>query len=315
MKKTLFMILILSVLAVGCTTSGDTGTSLSDPWIGGTDGIIISFEEDAPQAEVFDGGDFPFGVVVKLKNEGEYTVPKEDVKVTISGILASEFGKQESDLELVPEDSIEGKLKDTDGKIRDSDPVFIDFGDFTYLSELVAQQSYTLRAEACYKYQTTANSQICVLKDNLDTEDSVCKVNENKQVFSSGAPVQVTEFKESSRGKDKIAFSFTVSHKGNGRIFEQSSGCDTSSRAFEDRVSIEIDTGLEGALECSGLRDETSGAGATTGQITLFSNEKPITCTQTITTNSDYQQPVVIKLTYDYKDSKETSVLVKHQLN
>ena len=51
--------------------------------MGGSDGVIINFEEAAPPEEVYDGGDFPFGVVVNLKNEGEFDVPKEDIDVVL----------------------------------------------------------------------------------------------------------------------------------------------------------------------------------------------------------------------------------------
>ncbi len=302
-----FLWIIPALFLLAACSGQDQNNSLKDPWIGGTDGVLISFEENAPQPEVFDGGDYPFGVVVKLKNEGEYDVPKENVKVTISGILASEFGKTEASLIKRPDENILPKRKDAEGRVEDSDPVFVDFGDFTFNSSLVAQQPYTFRAEACYTYQTTANSVVCILEDNLD-EAGLCKVSEQKQIFNSGAPLQIINFIESSRGKDKIAFTFTIQHKGNGRIYQQLSGCNSTTRNFEDIVWVEVDTGISGAIECSGLREGTSSS----GYVRLFSDNKPITCAQTVNTNSDYQKPVVIRMKYDYQDNKETTVLVKH---
>lgn len=309
-KMVIALILTFMVIITGCGTQESKGATLEDPFIGGTDGIIISFEEDAPPAEVYDGGDFPFGVVVKLKNEGEQDVMKGDVEVVISGIFASEFDKQEVDLKANPLDDLDGNKKDSEGDIVESVPIHVEFDDFNHVSELTGNTPYTIRADVCYKYGTTANSMICVRKDNLDVDDGVCEVREDKSVFSSGAPLQIIDFSETARAKDKVAFTFTISHKGNGQIFQQSTNCDTSTRSFEDSLWIEVETGIDG-LDCLGLKDGT----ASSGYIKLYGDEKKITCTQTVDTDSDYEKSVVIKLMYDYKDNKEKTLLVKHALS
>jgi hypothetical protein len=150
---------------------------------------------------------------------------------------------------------------------------------------------------------------ICIRKDNLDTSEGVCIVNEDKAVYSSGAPLQISEFKEMPRAKDKIGFMFTISHMGNGQIYQRATRCDTSSRAFENKVWVEVETGIPG-LECSGLGEGT----ATTGFVTVYGNEKRVTCTQTVNTNSDYEKITTIRLGYDYSENRETTVLVKHTI-
>jgi len=310
MKQTVIISLICLSLLVGCGSNDNGGTDMEDPFLGGTEGLIISFEEDTPPTEVFDGGEFPFGIVVKLQNDGEQPVMKDDILVTISGILASEFGKQESELILNPTEDLEGNKKDSDGKKIESNPVHVEFGDFNHLGELSGNTPYTFRADVCYKYGTTANTLLCIRKDNLDRDEGVCVVNEDKKVFSSGAPIQIIDFKESARAKDKVAFTFTIAHKGNGDIFEPESKCDGSFEK-ENKIWVEIETGIEGALECSGLKDGTEKS----GYVTMYGSDKQITCSQLLTTNSDYQKSITIKLTYDYKENKETKVLVKHAIN
>ena len=309
MRKIILMLILVSVVLYGCADTGDSGPGFDDPFLGGTDGVIISFEEDAPPEELYDGGDFPFSVVVKLKNEGETKIAENDVVVTISGILASEFNKQENELVAGPSEDLEATRKDSEGNVVDGIPVYVELGDFNHIHELTGNTPYTIRADVCYKYTTTANAMICVRKDNLDTKEGVCIVNEDKAVYCSGAPLQVTEFKEMPRAKDKIGFMFTISHKGNGQIYQQASKCDTSSRSFENKVWLEVESGIPG-LECSGLNVGT----ATTGFVTLYGNEKRVTCTQSISTNSDYEKIVTIRLGYDYSESKKTTVLVKHTL-
>ncbi|MDO8481015.1 MAG: hypothetical protein Q7S65_04320 [Nanoarchaeota archaeon] len=305
MKQILPFLLAALLVLSACSSGKTTGTSDKDPFIGGTTGLTLAFEEDAPPAEVFDAGQYPFSAVVKLKNEGEFAVPKEKVTVTLSGILAREFGKTEVQLSQRPADNLEPMRKEADGGIVDSNPVFVSFDDLEYQTALTGNTEFTLRADVCYTYGTTAVSKLCVRKNNLDTDEGVCTVNEAKSVFSSGAPIQVTDFKESARSRDKISFTFMVQKAGTGDLFQQTSACGND-RRFEDKVWVEVTTGIDG-LECTGLSEGTM----STGYMTLYGDSKPITCTQTVTTSSDYEKEVKVKLVYDYEETQSTTLLVK----
>ncbi len=305
MKKIQLFTITLILLAVGCTNDGNTGTSLSDPYIGGNTGLLIKFVEESPPDEVYAGGDFYFDVLVELENEGEYDISKEDVIVTLSGINAEEFGKEESELTKNPEDDLEARQKEN-GDILDSPPVYVEFTELNRMEDF-SGNLYTIRADVCYKYGTNAISNICIKSDNLDDKDGVCTVNEEKKVYSSSGPVQITGLEENARAKDKIGFTFTVEHKGNGNIYMLDSDCGKENRrANQDKVYLSIKTGLDG-LECSGLRDGTS----TEGYVTLHGGDRIITCTQTVDTSSDYEKPVEIEILYEYEDNAETTVLVK----
>ena len=305
MKKIIFVICVLSVVIFYGCQEKDTGTKLENPFIGGTTGILIDFIEDSPPPEVYAGGDFPFDIVVKLKNDGEQKIAKEDIKVTISGINAEEFSKLEADLTQNAPENLEARRKE-DGDTVDSNPVFTEFYEFNRAEDF-SGNTYTIRANVCYKYGTDAISKMCIRDNNLDTEEGVCTVNEEKKVYSSSAPVQITNFKETATAKNKVRLTFTVEHKGNGQIYKPESNCGKENRrANQDKVWAEIDTGLDG-LECTGLRDGT----ATSGYLTLYGGDHVITCTQTVDTNSDYEKPVEIKLIYEYNDNAETSILIK----
>lgn len=306
MRKIILTGLLISILIfAGCGEKKDSGQKLEDPFIGGTTGILISFIEDSPPPEAYAGGDYPFDVVVKLKNDGEYKVPKEKAKVTISGINAQEFGKEEIDFVQNPPEDLEPRRKE-DGKTVDSAPVHTEFYELNRVEDF-SGNTYTIRANVCYEYGTDAISKICIRSNNLDYKEGVCTVNEEKKVHSSSAPLQITDFKETARAKNKVAFTFTIEHKGNGQIYKLESDCGKENRrANQDRAWVEVSTGLDG-LECTGLRDGT----ATSGYTTLYGGDKIITCTQTIDTNSDYEKPVEIELIYDYKDNAETSILIK----
>jgi hypothetical protein len=307
MKKAMISAFIISIFLFGCTTGKTPGTTIENPFIGGTTGVLVSFSPDAPPSQVYAGGDFPFSVLVKLKNDGEYKVPKEKISVTLTGINAEEFDRTEGDFyKLSPED-LEAKRKE-DGKNVESNPVIIEFIDLNRREDTFGN-TYTIRADVCYNYMTQAVSKICVRENNLDTKDGVCKVTESKTLYNSGGPIQISDFKEESQARDKVGFSFTISHKGNGQIYQQDTMCAKgidNKRSFQDKVWVEVKSGVEG-LKCSGLRDGTDFAGYTT----LYDKTKVITCTQTVDTRSDYEKPIEIKVIYDYEDNAETTVQVK----
>lgn len=299
-------VVLLVVGLSGCSTGKSKGPVKSNPYIGGTQGLLIEFGDGNPPPEVYDGGDFPFDITVKLENKGEFTVPRNDVQVKITGIRAQEFGVSEGSLTKSPDEDVEGREKNAEGGIRDGPPVYVEFSGLNRREKLSGNTEYTIRADVCYTYKTFANSKICVRENNLDVDEGVCAVNEVKTVYNSGAPVQIKDFKEVPRARNKIGFDFTVEKAANGEVYKKGTKC-ADIRANEDKVWVEVKTGIPG-LECSGLKDGTS----TTGYITLYGGSRIVTCVQTVDTNSDYEAPVDITLVYDWEDLKETKLLVKH---
>ncbi len=306
-SKIIFMISIISLLLFsisGCKKQ-EKGLSQKDPFVGGTTGLLLSFTESAPPAEVFDSANFPFDVEVKLVNDGEDDIPKEKCRVKIKGVKPSDFGLSESDFIKRPEDDLLGKRKDAQGKLIEGTTTYVTFPGFNYQGQVAGNTNYPIYADVCYNYGTKAMSQLCVKENLLDEKEEVCKVTEKKEVFNSGAPVQIIEFEESARGLDKIGFTFKIIHKGNGKIYGKNTDC-ASSRANENKVWVEVDTGIPGT-ECTGLSEGS----ATTGYIVLYGGERSIRCTQPLTTAIDYVKPVNINLEYDYSDDISTTIIVK----
>ena len=77
MRKRNFVVLIIGILVFTGCGGKDTDRSLEDPFIGGNTGVLLSFAEDAPTAEVYAGGNNPFDAVVKLKYDREYSIKKK----------------------------------------------------------------------------------------------------------------------------------------------------------------------------------------------------------------------------------------------
>lgn len=308
MRRIISIIFIL-VMLTACTGGGKSGEKidLGAPFVGGTAGLSADFVDF--RTDVFDGGRDPFDLVVKLENKGEATVAPGRVRVKISGVNPAEFGKLEENLILSPTEELMSVRKDPQGNALPGSQSTVEFIGLNHFSPIAgAQVSFPLRADVCYTYSTQAVSKLCVRANLLNPEaGGICEIGEDKQVVNSGAPVQVSAVKESARGKDKLSFTFDVSNAGTGNIFERGSFCDRSTRAKEGRVYVTVDTGMPG-LQCTGLT--TTGTKAE-GFTTLFDGKKTVTCTQTVTTKTDYEQQIKIEVVYDYEEFKQTQITVK----
>lgn len=307
MRK-IIAIMVLFAMLTACT-GGKTGETvdLGSPFVGGTAGLVADFLDF--RSAVFDGGRDPFDVVVKIENKGEATVATGRVRVKISGINPAEFSKHEEELTKASSEELMGVKKDAQGNVLPGSQSTIEFTGLNHFSPISGSQvTFPLRADICYTYLTQAASKICIRSNLLAPEaGGICEINEDKDAKNSGAPVQVGAVKETARGKDKLSFSFEISNAGTGQIFEQGSVCDRSTRAKENKVYVKVDTGMPG-LVCTPLT--TTGTKAE-GFMTLYEGKKIVTCTQTVTSRTDFEQQVSIDVTYDYEEYKQTQLTVK----
>ncbi len=300
----MFVLTMLTACAGG--KSGET-VDLGSPFVGGTSGIVADFLDF--RTEVFDGGGDPFDVVIKLENKGESAVAPSRVRVKISGINPAEFHKMEADLMKGTADELMPVRKDAQSNVLPGGQETVEFVGLNHYSPIAGSQvTLPLRADVCYTYSTQAVSKLCVRSNLLAPEEGgICEINEDKQVVNSGAPVQVGAVKESARGKDKISFSFEIRNAGSGQVFERGSVCDRSTRAKENKVYVIVDSGMPG-LQCTGL--DTTGT-KSEGFTTLYDGKKIVTCTQTITSRTDYEQQISMQVIYDYEEFKQTQITVK----
>lgn len=307
---------VLLIFIAGCDGGEAVGGAPTTPFLGGTQGLDIKFLGGSPPDEVSDGGTFPFQAIVSLKNLGEYDLKQNQVNVDLIGILASDFGVSDRDLRNIPDDDPAPRQRDSEGNIIEPVETFVEFpskGEFNFKSSIAGNTPFTFRAEVCYRYQTKAVSEICVLENMIDVaDDAICNPSETKTVFSSGSPLQVNSFRQNVAGRDKIQFSFDIVQSGSGEIFiydRTSADCPkdpASRRRAENKVMVNVNTGLPN-LKCVGL---------SSGYVTLINGRRTITCTQDLSgSRSDYKKNVDITLDFNYLDSIDTGVLVKHLLD
>lgn len=306
MKKIGILLIIGLFFLAACDTS-DTSELKIKPFIGGTQGIVPTF--DQLRTEVNDGGNDPFDVVVKLKNNGETKVEREEVTVKLKGVQPQQFGKSEDQLSLHPEEGLEAMRTLESGDIIDSQPVFVEFKELNHITQIQGSVvSLPLVAEVCYLYQTKAVTKMCVRENLLNPEENgICALEEIKPVQNSGGTVHVQNVKQSVQGKDKIRIYFDLVHVGDGNLYEKSSDCEGERK--QNKVYVKIDSGVPG-LRCTGLND-LSGTSAG-GTVTLYDNKKAISCTQTLEDLGDYEKPIDIIVDYDYANTVKGEIKVKH---
>lgn len=310
MIKNFILILFLLIFLVGCTGSEDVPVSLENPFIGGSDGLSIEFQG---LRDVFDGGRDPFDIVIKLNNKGETAVTKDKIKVRLSGFNPAEFGRLEEQLIKSSDEDLIAMKKDAQGNIQVGNPVFIEFKDLNHFSPVVgSSQSVDIVANVCYGYKTQSVGKLCVRSNLLNPEPGgICEINDNKELFNSGAPLQFSNLVESTGGKDKISFVFDIQRIGAGYVFEKDSGCDRGTKSKENKVYVKVDTKIPGVV-CSGL---TSHGSYADGFVTLFEDnallKRQISCTQQISSRTNFEQVVLLEASYDYDDFIKSKMTVK----
>ncbi len=308
MRKILVMFLVvlaLLTMAQECQTGTDEG-DLTNPFVGGQQGLQITFEEDRPPESVTDGDSWPFYVELILKNMGESYIEGEDVNIQLSGLQADSFGVTDADLIKKGIDQDIFAVEKEEGRTIEPAEVYVTFGEFNYLPDISQNYGpFDIRAEVCYKYSTQAVALGCVLRNPTDPpEQAYCEVSGEKNIYNSGAPLQVSNFVESASGSNRIKYVFTIEHVGPGRFFSPDSGCSDKLRS-ENKVHFSIDSNVAN-LNCQ------PGIGGKEGEIYLGRDGKAdVSCIQQTESGSDFLDQIRIKLTYDYLQTQEVPLLVK----
>ncbi|MEK6984307.1 MAG: hypothetical protein AABX33_07070 [Nanoarchaeota archaeon] len=332
----LAILVCLILLVSACNRSGAaTGGAPRKPFIGGAGAITMNFEKDSPPPEVTDQGTFPFNVLVRLKNDGEFKVDKENIRLNLIGFDPESFGSSFSALnEVTPEDSLEPKKIDAEGNTVDGATTVAAFpsggSDQFNARKFIGNTEFTFRVDACYLYGTQSSTKLCVLRDMVNVRDnSICKPNGAKTIYNSAGPVQVTNFRQTVVGQKRLSFSFDIVLNGNVDIFytkdtltsptTPSTGFDaacprdpSARRQVENNVAVAIvqipveDRVLD-SLKCVSLDRGDIGV------VKLVNQRRTITCTADIRQERvDLEKDIAINLLYNVLDSKETKVLVKH---
>lgn len=316
-KRMLLLVAICTMLLlVGCNQT-DQPVELAQ-FVGGSSGVSMEFV--GLRADVFDGGNDPFDLVIRINNVGEHTIDPNDLTVEIKGIQPEQFGKSAAQLTSALQEELTGSRLDAGGNALAGGFSVIEFTELVYGGTVPGQTfEAPIKAEACYAYSTTAVSTLCVVENLLSpSAGSTCSPSGAKTVSNSGAPVHVENFRQSVLGRDKIEFTFDVVHVGTGSVYAPAdSVCATPTRPG---VKIRVDTALNG-LTCTGF-DKVNTAAEKVQSLPVQSNAGGVSvlahtvrCTQQVREGDEFEFPVRVDLNYMYEDVIESKISVKKSLN
>jgi len=309
-KKILLILLILGVFLVSACTQ-QTHTSNSG-YLGGQKGLEIKFLQGAPPESISDGGEQDFDIVIEVQNNGEHYVEANEAYIKLSGFPPAAFGMTNADLIQNLTEDVEANEKQPDGTTITSPPVSVEFPGFNYEANETTSRDFPIRAEICYKYQTEAAAELCLKEEFTSTaKDGVCEVTSQRDMSTSGGPVQLTNLKQTAAGKDKTRFTFTVSNVDTGKIYKTDNACDDK-LTNQNKVFVEIldlTYGTQDSIKCVGLSEGSDSS----GYITLSGGEpRDVSCTVTIIDRNNRIEPFNIRLTYDYWKYIDTTIMVQH---
>ncbi len=298
MRKALAILIItVMMLMVGCEQEQKQQPTES-PYEGGSQGIVAGFEpfgvKEDGIASIYENEKFP--VEITLKNKGEEKVGAGEVIITLKGISPNDYtgivfeATNEEELEAISEFNPHGGEET------------VDFGDAEYSVDLKGSY-YDATFFASYRYPYATHVAVPRVCFNTEPEDeTVCKLEGKKEAFSSGAPIQVKNVKETRAGANIIAVEFEVENVGGGQV--TTPGEDFDTRYGKILFSLD-DTSDPQAWECKMGGEENQGR--------LVDGRGTIRCKlkEPMEEDTMYTKQLDISVEYDYKHIIEQSVRIK----
>ncbi len=342
MKKAFIagILAITIILVAGCTR--EEITAQSNPFIGGTSALSMNFVSNSPPAEIFDkpSTDYnPFDIIVDIKNVGESDIAENKLKLTLAGIYSGDFvyappyTAQPLTLVVYPIFSdqsisvLEGRKKGLNDEVLPGGVVQYAWPSLAYNKKLEGTlPNMPIEVSACYEYKTKVMGIYCLKKNPLETREGFCEVSGAKSFYNSAGPVQLTSFSEDAAGLSAVSFTFNVKKVGSGEVSKpgqmgtQNAVECSSTYSDRNKVYVKVNSGIAGALSCSGLIGGSASQPTSTfidGYLSLDSatGEGIFTCRLNTASASDSVRDLNIDLVYNYLETISKRVTIKHLLS
>ncbi len=269
----------------------------------------MEFLNNTPPDKVFKN--IPFEIALFVENAGEQALAPN--------LIQMKFGNAEN-FEIAPEQVIrhvpteeEGQL---DGKYRIGDQLIgggktIIYYDAKYAGILPPTEKapVSFSIQACYPYKTHGISKLCIAKGT-----GVCDPLAPREIKSSGAPVQFTEFSELatvSGDEITVRFDFKLENTGGGQAYNTECKNRAGNTGAGNVIIHSLKLGNETLLP---LCKTANKLGAGDNWEIKFDKDGvgKGTCTfSSKVTSGDYQDLIFIDVVYDYeqKIDKQISVI------
>ena len=314
MRKYALGILILAVTLLlsgqeGCDRGGDVSTE--GPYVGGTEGLVISFLDDAPPATGnFQGEDF--NLEVELTNYGEDEVVAQTAGVSLIGAITGPSftktlptGAQSGQTQFSNSGAILG-ITDKDD-VADSD--FVDLGKAKLSDASGVSYSPLVKAQVCYPYRTFVQvDNLCIPGDNRESNPE-CSIDSAANLVDAGdvsaGPIQITSVIE-SRTADGIRVRLDIENKGNGIVFNQQKSCADASGVIDSDDKIVVVEVLGGTGWTCNYKD------ATLKTVELRDGVGRLRCNKDIGgTGRAYIDRFIATISYKYVDTTSKSITIQ----
>lgn len=311
MRKNIIIaaILMLSLfLFQGCTGGGKETVSVDNPYLGGSQGIVATFEPMGVSSEssaqsIYDNEVFP--VQINIKNKGEYTVLAGTMKTIIKGISPSDY------VGLTFQRNNGQEVEKISEYNQNGGETTIDHGNGRLVENRIKDRNMlnaNIFADVIYPYKTFVSAPKVCFKDDTtkNRDDNICNIeNSALQVFSSGAPIRATSAKEMRSGKGLISVEFIIENSGGGES-KNPANADFDYRYNEIAFDVQ-ESSTPSKWDCR------SSGRAGVGR--FADNKLTILCklTQVIPENQVYQSQLDLTLKYDYKSIISTDLLIKNK--
>ncbi|MEK6968471.1 MAG: hypothetical protein AABX51_07635 [Nanoarchaeota archaeon] len=291
----LVIILLLTIVAYGCTPSD---TSNTDQFRTGTQGLGISFVQNQPPSRIVLQDDGPQDVMVglELRNLGAHDITH--------GVLV--YSGYDQNLvswafsSLFP--TLEGKSfsNPQGGKEIKEHPGIIN-------SALIGEiYRPVFQVTACYDYSTRAEIPICIDPDPTGKSVKPCSASSFSASGGQGGPIAVTSVnQEPSPGETLLKI--TIKNAGGGDVFVGDIGvCGHGEKGLTykdlDRVKFgSVSLGTTPLNTCKGM-DSSGNIPLTNGQGVIFCTVKGLT------KGSSYKTTLNVVLDYSYRTSTSKNI-------
>lgn len=298
--------LVLSLILVSIVLSGCTGTrqepGVSAPYYGGSEGLVAEFEDigslvsQSGYPEVWEDQGIP--ILIRVYNRGEFIIPSGEAQFVIKGIkIPEDFDSVQplmtntKEIEKVSEYLPEG-----------GDDV-IDFGEAYYRKGVTGTMyDANIFVEYTYPYeQTVLIPKVCFKGDPYD--DTICQVDEAKQAFISGGPIQIGTVIQRPAGKGRISIEIPLRNVGGGKAKADDGFNDFS--PLYDEVMMEVPDVWECTAKGSGNMIRITRNGETVVRCKYGFYGAPIPETDVYTSAFD------LRLSYVYQDFVSQTVRIR----
>ncbi|MBW2977253.1 hypothetical protein KY331_00250 [Candidatus Woesearchaeota archaeon] len=265
----------------------------------GTKALEMSFVKNFPPDQVKEGREFQ--AIVEVKNQGAYDI--NDLKLSLKGIIkqfTEVVGDSQITIASLPGKSLnypEGSKEIISFKIKNNKRSTKDIH-----TELI-------KIDACYRYQTKANADICIDPTSYLTvqkEQLVCQQDQTISLSGGqGAPIAITKIEQTTtpvaieEGRYELELKFYISNLGRGIVFLNEDCEDGGIIKIEDVTFHNYQLGSQ--IDCGFERGNNT--------LVLDQRNNILTCTADIySTMGSFPTPLTITLDYWYEDSVDETV-------